>query len=88
MNIDLCHVRNPLIGWDIQVTVKADVGEKIASARIDVNGFPEFDQQLPTPLNAWHKTLVQQGTYPGENKVLVTITNDQGEQTTDEDDWE
>ena len=88
MNIDLSHMRNPVIGWDIQVTVKADVDEKIASARIDVNGFPEFDQQLPTPLNAWHKTLVQQGNYPGENKVLVTITNDKGEQTADEDDWE
>lgn len=46
MNIDLSHSRNPLIRWDIQVTVKADTGETITSARIDVNGFPEFDQQI------------------------------------------
>lgn len=88
MNIDLAHARNPLMGWDIEVTVKADSGEKITSARIDINGFSQFDEQLSTPLNIWHKTLVQQGTYPGDNKVLVTITNDKGEQTTDEDDWE
>jgi hypothetical protein len=88
MNIDLSHVRNPLMGWDIQVTVKADAGEKITSARIDVNGLPEFDQQLSTPLNTWQKTLVRQGNFPGENRVLVTVTNDKGEQTTDEDDWE
>lgn len=88
MDIELSHSRNPLLGWDIQVTVKANAGETIASARIDVNGFPKFDQQISPPLNKWQKTLTQQGQYPGENKVLVAITNDKGDQATDEDEWE
>jgi hypothetical protein len=87
MDITLSHAKNPLIGWDIAVIVKASIGETITMARIDVNGFPEFDEQLPNPLNQWQKNLTQQGTFPGDNKVLVTITNDKGERTTDEDDW-
>jgi hypothetical protein len=88
MDIDLSHSRNPLLGWDIEVTVKADHGETITAARIDINGFSEYDQEISPPVNKWQKSLRQQGQFPGENKVLVTITNDKGEQTTDEDDWE
>lgn len=88
MDITLVHARNPLLGWDIQASVKAADGERITAARIEVNGFTRFDQQLSVPLNLWQKTLTQQGTYPGENKVLVTITNDKAEQITDEDEWE
>jgi hypothetical protein len=88
MDIELSHLRNPLLGWDIQVTAKADDGETITAARIDINGFPEFDQQISPPLNKWQKSLTQQGQYPGENKVLVTITNDKSERTIDEDEWE
>ena len=39
-------------------------------------------------MNQWQKTLTQQGAYPGENRVLVTITNDKDEQIADEDEWE
>jgi len=88
MDITLSHSRNPVLGWDIQVVVRADNQETITAARVDVNGFPEIDQQISPPLNKWQKSLTQQGQFPGDNKVLVTITNDKGELTTDEDDWE
>ena len=61
MDIALSHARNPVLGWDIQVTAKAGDGETITFARIEVNGFPEFDQQVSPPLDKWQKTLIQQG---------------------------
>jgi hypothetical protein len=88
MDIDVTHLRNPVLGWDIQSTAKAAAGETITAARIDVNGSPVYDRQISPPVNKWQRTLTQQGQYPGENKVLVTITNDKSEQTKTQDEWE
>lgn len=88
MKIDLSHSKNPAVGWDIQVVATADVGEKISFARITVNGFPELQENVDPQVEKWQRSLTQQGQFPGENKVLVTITNDKEEDTTDEDEWE
>jgi len=88
MDIDVKHSRNPVLGWDIQVTAKAAAGETITAARIEVNGSPEYNRQISPPVNKWQRTMTQKGQYPGENKVLVTITNDKGEETKDQDEWE
>ena len=87
MDVEVVHAKNPLAGWDIHVTAVAADGETITFARIDVNGFPEWNQTISPPLKKWQKTLSQQGVYPGGNKVLVTVVNDKGDQTRDEDDW-
>ena len=88
MDVDVSHSRNPVLGWDIQVTAKAAAGETITAARIQVNGSPDYDRQVSPPVSTWRRTLTQKGQYPGENKVLVTITNDKGEQTKVQDEWE
>ena len=88
MKIDLAHSKNPAIGWDVQVAVTADAGETITNARIEVNGLPKVDEKFPAPLSRWQRTLQQQGQYPGENKVLVIVTNNKGENINGKDEWE
>lgn len=87
MDISLTHTKNPLLGWDIQVTANAGADETITFARIDVNGFPESKKDIDPPVNKWQESLTQLGQYPGENKVLVTIRNNNQVESTAEDNW-
>lgn len=87
MKIDITHSKNPAIGWDINVRAAADPGEKLAFARVTVNGSPTFSDSLDG-LSSWSRTFAQQGEYPGSNTVRVDITNDKGEETSDEDSWD
>ena len=86
-DITVTHTRNPLIGWDICASAKGDKDETISRARIIVNSFPEYDQSFDTPLNQWQHQLTQQGNFPGDNKVLVEITNNNGDIFRRQDSW-
>jgi hypothetical protein len=87
MDGTLSHTKNPLMGWDICATAKADKGEKITRVQIMVDDFPELDKSFPAPLNSWTDTLIQQGEYPGDNTVRLIVTNDKAEDSEYEDSW-
>lgn len=87
MKVDLSHLKNPAIGWDVVVKATADAGEKIASATVAVNGATVADESLDG-MSSWTRTLRQQGFFPGRNTVKAEITNDKGEDTSAEDSWE
>ncbi|MGH9566594.1 MAG: hypothetical protein ACRD4I_11450 [Candidatus Angelobacter sp.] len=87
MQTTVTHARNPLAGWDISVSAKAGDKETIIGARILVNGFPQYDETFDEQLNQWQQQLTQQGDYPEENKVLVEITNGNGDVIRTQDSW-
>jgi hypothetical protein len=88
MQTTVTHARNPLAGWDISVSAKAGDKETINGARILVNGFAQYDETFDAPLDQWQQELLQQGDYPEENKVLVEITNGNGDVIRTQDSWE
>jgi hypothetical protein len=79
--------QKPVVGWDIDTTVKAEANELIAHVRIVVNGFPECNETVDPRARKWHKQLRQQGQYPGDNKVVVTVSDDHGQDTSNVDQW-
>jgi hypothetical protein len=87
LKVELSHVKNPAIGWDVGVKAAADQGEKVASARVIVNG-RTIAQEFFNGVSVWNRTFTQQGNYPGQNTVRAEITNDKGEDTFSEDTWE
>ena len=87
MDGSLSHARNPLMGWDISATAKADKGEKISRVQIIVDDFPELDKSFPTPISSWQDTIKQKGQYPGDNTVRLVVTNDNEEESEYEDSW-
>jgi hypothetical protein len=87
MTVTSTHAKNPLIGWDISASAKADPGEKIARVQIIVNGSSEYDKTFDSPISSWQEQLNQQGEYPGDNTVEVIATSDKGEDTESEDSW-
>ena len=87
MDVTSSHARNPAVGWDISASAKAGRGEKIARAQIIVNDFPEYDETFEPPVSSWKEQLVQQGEYPGDNKVRVVITDSKGDETDSLDSW-
>lgn len=65
-----------VMGWNIDVSVQADAGEKISYVEVRVNDFPQIRDTLNDPMDSWQQTLTQQGVYPGENKAVVLVQND------------
>lgn len=87
MKLDLSHIKNPAMGWDVVVQATAEGGEKISSATVTVNGATVAQESLDN-VSTWTRTLRRQGYYPGKNTVQAEITNDKGEDTSGEDTWE
>ena len=87
MKIAATHERNPAIGWDIDTTVAADGHEAIRHVRIDVNGSPIADEDVPG-VSSWHKLHVQKGQFPGENHLIVTVLDGDGNETSAIDEWQ
>jgi hypothetical protein len=78
MEVKIGHVRISN-GWDITIDVKADKdNETIAHVKINVNGFTEDDRDVNPPAKGYQNTLNQKGVYPGDNEVLVTVTDGEG----------
>jgi hypothetical protein len=87
MTVTSAHAKNPLLGWDISASAKADAGEKIARVQIIINDSSEYDKTFDPPISSWKEQLSQQGEYPGDNAVEVIATNDKGDDTESEDSW-
>lgn len=87
MTIDTAHTKDPLAGWDIDVTVAGEGKETIAHVQIEINGFTKWDEQVSPPARKWHRQMTQQGQYPGENRVVVTATDSDGQDTVAVDEW-
>jgi hypothetical protein len=62
----------------VNVVVNADAGESIAYVRVEVNGSPEDNEDVQPPAQQWENTLTQKGQYPGDNRVVVTVTDSKG----------
>jgi len=81
MNVKISHIRISS-GWDITIEVTTDKGdETITHVKTSVNGFTEDDQDVNPPAKGYQVTLSQKGAYPGNNDVLVTITDGEGKST-------
>lgn len=87
MTTDTAVAKNPAAGWDITTTILADKNEKLAHVQIRINDFPEYDKNIDPQANSWKNTLVQQGNWPGENRVVVTATNDAGKDYVHIQEW-
>jgi hypothetical protein len=87
MDVSSRHEKDPAVGWDISASAKAGTGEKIARARIIVNGSSRFDHSFDPPIANWQQQLRQQGQYPGDNAVRVIITDDKGQDSECDDSW-
>jgi hypothetical protein len=87
MTIDIVHAKNPAVGWDIATTITVAKGEKLTHVLIQVNGSPDYDKDITPPANSWKNTLTQKGQYPGDNKVVVTATNNKADDTVAIDEW-
>jgi hypothetical protein len=88
MKLTLSHQKNPAVGWDINAAAVAEKDERVAHAQIIVGDFPEYDENFDPPLSNWQKQLTQQGQFPGDNRVQLTITDDKGQDTAAEDEWD
>lgn len=86
MKIIITHTKNLVIGWNIDVGAQADGSEKIADVEVRVNGFPEV-RDSPNNLSSWDQQLTQKGVYPGDNKVEVRVTDQNGQETRAEQKW-
>jgi len=87
MNVNISHVRNAVLGWDITASVRADGDQSISYVEIRINGFPECQEQVNPVAKQWEKQLSQQGNYPGDNKVQVTVQDDKGQSTNWVQEW-
>jgi hypothetical protein len=81
MKITIDHAKDPLVGWDIKVSVQAETGESIAQVEVRVNDFPEIRDMLRTPVNSWEEQIKQKGVFPGDNKVEVLVRDQDDEET-------
>ena len=88
MNVKVTHTKNPAIGWDISAMAQSEGTEKISRATVNLNGFDEFDETFSPPIASWQNELLQRGQFPGENRVRVSITDDNGNETSNEDVWD
>ncbi len=89
MDIAISHTRNPAVGWNIDITSKGETAaEKVAQVVVRINGSPEPTESLNPPVRSWHKLYTQKGQYPGDNKVEVTVSDQDGNRTDASDSWE
>jgi hypothetical protein len=79
--------KDPAMDWDIMVSAKAGTGESISGVEVRVNGFTKFSETFNPTTNQWQRTLLQQGTYPGDNNAELIVTNAKGEKTSYCNEW-
>jgi hypothetical protein len=87
MKIRIAHVRNAILGWDINVCVDSDDGQKIAKVEIRVNDSPVVQDYPNEPPDSWEQQVKQKGIYPGDNKVEVTVNDQNGNESRAEQKW-
>ncbi len=87
MKISISHARNPLLGWDIDVGVQAETGQKIGEVQVRINDVTEAQDQPGDGLDSWEQMFRQKGIYPGSNKVEVSASDQNGNETRAEQKW-
>jgi hypothetical protein len=87
MQIDIKHSKNPLAGWDVDVTVSAESKETISMVTIYINDFPECEETPRPDTRKWNKVLTKKGDYPGDNKVVVSALDQDSKSISAEDEW-
>jgi hypothetical protein len=87
MKIDITHSPSRPFGWDINVKITADSGEKITFVEIRVNGFADVDETPDDPVDSWEKQLTQKGSFPGDNTVEVLARDQNGKDTRSKQEW-
>ncbi len=87
MKISINHARNPLLGWDIDVSVRAEDAQKIGRVTVRINDVTEAQDQPGDGLDSWEQTFTQKGVYPGSNKVEVNASDQNGNETRSEQKW-
>lgn len=86
MKIKIAHLKNPVLGWDINVNVEADAGQHISQVVVKVNGLPEINES-PDDLDSWEQQLVQKGIFPGDNEVEVVVSDQNGDESRAQQKW-
>lgn len=86
MKINISHIKNVVIGWNIDVKVDAEGAEKIADVEVRVNGSPEI-RDSPGGLSSWEQQLTQKGVFPGDNTVNVRVIDQNGNDTNAKQGW-
>jgi hypothetical protein len=87
MKINVSHVKNAVLGWDISVKVEAEAGQQIGHVEVRINDFPEAQDLPGDALTSWEQQFTQKGLYPGNNKVEVTASDQNGNETRAEQKW-
>lgn len=87
MQIDIQYTKNPAVGWDILVSAVGDHQEKIARVLATIHASSLCDEDSDPVVNRWRRLFTQKGTFPGDNKVVVTITDDRGNHSSAMEQW-
>jgi len=87
MQIDIKYAKNPALGWDVSVTAAGEHQEKVAHIRAAINSSSLCDEDSDPPVNKWRRLFTQKGIFPGDNKVVVTITDDRGNDSSAMEQW-
>lgn len=87
MKIAITHARGVPFGWNIDINVTADNGEKITFVEVRVNGFADVDETPDDPVDSWEKQLTQKGVFPGDNTVEVLVRDQNGKDTRAKQEW-
>jgi hypothetical protein len=87
MKINISHTKNAVLGWDIDVSVQAEGEQKIGQVEVRINDVPEAQDLPGDALISWGQQLTQKGYYPGSNKVEVTVSDQDGDETRAEQKW-
>jgi hypothetical protein len=87
MRINIAHLKNAVIGWDIDVNVQADTGQQISQVKVKVNGFPEINDAPGDNVESWEQLLIQKGVFPGDNEVEVLVNDQNGDESRAKQKW-
>jgi hypothetical protein len=87
MKITISHIKNVVIGWNIDVSVEADDGETISFVEARVNGFPEIQETPDDGVSSFDQQITGKGVFPGDNKVEVLARNQNGDERRSEQHW-
>lgn len=86
MNVKISYVRAAM-GWDITICVSPDHDETVTHVKTIINGFTADDQDVIPPASGWQIVLRQKGAFPGNNNVMVTVTDQSGKDTHWQSQW-
>ena len=87
MKITIAHSQSLGAGWDVDVDVEAADGQQISRVQIKVNDFRVVDDTPGDDTESWQRHLVQQGVFPGDNKVEVLANDQDGKESRATQQW-